>query len=917
MKRFTTILLTLAICVGVFAPVVIAFDKQGEASFTALSAYADTATTSTDTAVQLAADPSANISSCVSWSGVNAGACIAWVVYYIPYDIGEWFMGVAARTFDIAASFTLSSKLYTSGSFLQQGWQVTRDFANIFFILILLFIALSLVLDIEVGHANPKKMLATLVMVALVINFSFFITEVVIDVSNSLALVFYNQVTVIAKATDGSTVVINDKDVNDQLNSTQGTGVDSQGNKVSVQYIENEKPLSIALVQAMKPQVLTDQTFYNKLCSDDFYATPSGNTVKCNTGNASNSGTLIALFLIVGVMYIIVGYCFIVALGSLFGRMISLFIAIVFAPLAFISLIVPSMAHQPGFGWDEWFGNLMKNAFAAPIFFFFILLISILSKTSVIPDAAGLQKLSAGIILLLVTIQFMILITMMLAAVKYVKSASGAIGDALGGVAGKLVKGLGGIAVGTAAGTVALAGSKTLGAAGNRIANSEWATKLATNKNNAFARFAGEKAIKLGQGASKASFNVAPALGAITGLNTDSFGALSQKRSAGGFQARSAYKAKKDTDFANTLKENQTQAAAIKKLKEGREKEVSEIEGKLFQLEADENEFKAQKTRRKDAEDLMNSIKKQAGTSFDPSNPGYQYEAALKEFMEAEAKLNGQRDAKTGKPVLDAEGNPVDSGLRERSESNRKTIADLKTELNLKKIGELDENGKPKVYEEGEGWDGKTGNPKFFKADGTPVMVADEGRVRTESLSIKDLEGLMESNKKANTKAYLYNQAVASGYHVHADHDKLGNVKSFHVDTTKKDKAQVKTMLVRTLGQSLLEGGFGAALGATVGSVIAPGIGTAIGAKIGAMGGIPSFLTEVHTGHSYTDAEAAHHTAEPHDAHGGHGHDDHGHGGGVLSNLVKDLTSAFKGLGGGGGGGGGGGHGGGGGGGHH
>ena len=57
-------------------------------------------------------------------------------------------------------------------------WQNVRTGAITGFvvILILLFIALASVLDIQIGHADPKKLLVNLVMVALVINFSFFIT---------------------------------------------------------------------------------------------------------------------------------------------------------------------------------------------------------------------------------------------------------------------------------------------------------------------------------------------------------------------------------------------------------------------------------------------------------------------------------------------------------------------------------------------------------------------------------------------------------------------------------------------------------------------------------------------------------------------------------------------------------------------
>jgi hypothetical protein len=875
MKRLTLIIFTLALCVGVFAPVTGAVMSGGEVAVSVSTVLAQT-TSKID--VQLAVDPGEHIEAC---GFSSPPACIAWVTYYIPYSIGEWFMGIAARTFDVAATLTLSSKLYTSGSFLQAGWQVTRDFANIFFILILLFIALSLTLDIEIGHANPKKMLASLVMVALVINFSFFITEVVIDLSNSLALVFYNQVTVIAKATDGTPIDISDQQLNDQLKQATGTDVNGK----SVQYIQTEKPLSLALVQAMKPQILSDSTFYDKLCGAEvhgFYGTPVA-VATCKT--KTSSGILISLFLLVGIMFIVTGYCFVVALASLFGRMVGLFINIVFAPIAFVSLIVPKMKEISGFGWDEWISSLMTNAFAAPIFFFFILLISILSKSSIVPTKTA--TLSPGIILLLVTIQFIILITMLLKATAYVKKASGQIGNAMGGLAGGLVKGLGGLALGTAGGVVAIAGSKTIGAAGNKLAGSEWATKLATSKYSAIRGF-GRKTVELGQGASKASFNPNAGLAAITGLNVDSFGALSQKRSAGGFQARTAYQTKKDTDFANSLQNNQAEAKAIKELKEKREGEVANLEGKLFKKEAAEKELKQARQNHKDA------LEDKKRTADFPDGDERKV-AAMQRLAAAEEKLFGKR-GDDGKLVLKADGTTEKEGLETGSETLRTEIAAIKNQIQEQKNGKVDDEGKQVKYTEDD-------VDKVKKADGTLVTKADvkegEERVRAEGLSIKDLENLMESNKKANTKAYLYQQARWSGHHVAGEFDKLGNVKGFHVDPNGAGDSQWGKAIARGIGK--------ASVGAAIGFAVAGPIGVAMAAGFG---GLSQAVVEAYNvgmgnkvGASYGAAVVAAGTS--HEAHGGHdAHGDHGHGGGVLAGFRDTIMSAFKGLGAGGGGGG-------------
>lgn len=895
MKRLTLIILTLAIAIGVFAPAAIGVSETGLA-FVQQSAVAQTSTPAGEkTSVALAEDPGDRIGDCM-YAGdnylpkLNIAACLARVTYFIPYAVGQWFLGISARLFDVAASFTLSSKLYTSGTFLQQGWQITRDFANIFFILILLLIALSLVLDIEIGHANPKKMLASLVVVALVINFSFFITEVIIDLSNSLALVFYNQVTVVSE--DGKTT-FNDQVLNEQLKRVQGKNADGK----PVQYISVQKPLSVALVRALKPQVLSNATFYDKLCGAKtagfFVYTGQGN-VKC-TETADNM-LLIALFLLVGIMYIVTGYCFVVALASLFGRMIGLFINIVFAPIAFISLIVPNMRHMGGFGWDEWFSSLMTNAFAAPIFFFFILLISILSQSTILP--ANTDNLSPGLILLLVIIQFLILITMMLKATSYVKKASGEIGSALGGLAGNLTKTLGGLAIGTAAGAVAFGGQKVIGSAGNKLVNSDTMNKWAAS-DNAFKKYFGKRAIQLGDAAATSSFNASKGLAAVTGLKVEGVGPFSQANTEGGFQGKAARDAAKDTAFANKLKENQAQAAALKKSLKKRKDEFDKEEDLAELRKAEIKKFE---------EDILKPLEgkmKKAEKDVDLASKSGDIVAARRAAAQFKAYRDEYDNAKEGKNASGAASAAFQSASAKTYKEMAIELKDSEAKMQTIQRGQRNADGSQIKYTPAD-----IGTKT--KADGTLVTKEDvkRGAVMTESLSLKQMEELIESNKKANAKAYLYNKAVDTGYHVHGEFDKLGNVKDFHIDPTKRDARQMGRTIARTMIETIAEGGAGAILG----GLVAGPFGALIG---GGIGGGPALLRNVDTGYNYQGAETAHHTAGSHGDHGGHGgHDDHGHGhgGGVLASLISDLTVALKGFGGGGGGGGG--HGGGGGGGH-
>lgn len=70
-------------------------------------------------------------------------------------------------------------------------WQFVRDFFNLFFILILLYIAFTVVFQIQ---KNFKQALLSLVLAALLVNFSFPISRFLIDVTNVPMYFFINQI---------------------------------------------------------------------------------------------------------------------------------------------------------------------------------------------------------------------------------------------------------------------------------------------------------------------------------------------------------------------------------------------------------------------------------------------------------------------------------------------------------------------------------------------------------------------------------------------------------------------------------------------------------------------------------------------------------------------------------------------------
>lgn len=81
---------------------------------------------------------------------------------------------------------------YIDASIVKLGWNMVRDVANMFFVVILLVIAFGTILGLE--QYEWKKTLAKLIMSAFLVNFSNLICQVIIDVSQVFTITFLNAI---------------------------------------------------------------------------------------------------------------------------------------------------------------------------------------------------------------------------------------------------------------------------------------------------------------------------------------------------------------------------------------------------------------------------------------------------------------------------------------------------------------------------------------------------------------------------------------------------------------------------------------------------------------------------------------------------------------------------------------------------
>ena len=403
-------------------------------------------------------------SGCLTIWKASFSGCVLFLFYWTYFQIPSLLLALAANFFNVLVSVALYNTFTAASNFLPEAWAVVRDFSNIFFILVLLYVAIQTILGL--GH-ETKKIIVNVIIMALLINFSMFFTKIVIDSSNILALVFYNKL-------DEQPIkpVSDPKQKRDYEKSTSNP---------------NEKDLSGAIYSSFSPDGLLNGESLEKLKRISFFGQ------EISPEKSLPFGLTLGLMFIYGSIMLLAAYAFFIAGFSFLGRLLELWVLIIFSPFAFMSWTLPKLSSFEYLGWDSWHKRLIEVSFMAPIFMFFMYLIFKILKAFAINGTGFVTN--KGFIAYILSFIFpaAIAIILLLKAVKFAKKGGGVLGEFASGL-GKIIMGL---AVGTATGGTAMVGAKVLqGTVGRASLGLAKSTKLAgweTSESSAFKRFVGGK----------------------------------------------------------------------------------------------------------------------------------------------------------------------------------------------------------------------------------------------------------------------------------------------------------------------------------------------------------------------------------------------------------------------------------------
>jgi hypothetical protein len=358
-KFFATLAMFILVIIGALSPVLSFLGERFEPQ----PVYAQSTTTNATTT---AAAASADKLEC----GFNVlCAIVTGYVAFVQF-LPHLFAQISGMLLDWVVWKNLQSDTWTSqdsvDSFVVKGWKLVRDFSNLFFIFALFMVAFSLILN-GIGTdqqplfgLDPKRTIAQVILMALLINFSFFMCRVIIDITNLAGNIFYNKITVVDNG--GTNTQQSTTDSNGKIN--MGTTAEFYSN------FANIRSVSLGILAKVNPQKLILQ-------GGDIQGVQHTAAFGKISWYEYDMGVYVLLLFvstITGIFNIFLIYLFLSSAIFLISRIYGLFFLIILSPIAFISTAIPGLQSKEYFGFDDWFKQLTGLAFCMPIYLFFMYL---------------------------------------------------------------------------------------------------------------------------------------------------------------------------------------------------------------------------------------------------------------------------------------------------------------------------------------------------------------------------------------------------------------------------------------------------------------------------------------------------------------------------------------------------------------
>ena len=261
-----------------------------------------------------------------AWATCAGRAAAASIGAFLIFLAG-WVLWLSGAVFDYAITFTIIEfgpfifGKTPVAAVISSAWMVFRDVANIAIIGMFVFIAISIIL----GNSSygDKKLIARVLIVATLINFSFLFTKIIINISNVIAIQVYSATTLPKNAAQNGIAAVHDDGIAARIMAATG-------------------------IQALGKQNLEDEA------------------------DRVQSGWVALIHALIATIVILIA-AVILAYGTviLATRAIVFILILITGAIAFATYLIPTLA-EGEYGWKAWWRALLGNAALAPILMIFL-----------------------------------------------------------------------------------------------------------------------------------------------------------------------------------------------------------------------------------------------------------------------------------------------------------------------------------------------------------------------------------------------------------------------------------------------------------------------------------------------------------------------------------------------------------------
>jgi hypothetical protein len=392
-------------------------------------------------------------------------------VSYVVLFIVSRLLWLAGLVFDASISVSLNmAVLLKAVPIVDIGWVIFRDLANMLFIFILIYTGIKTIIGLE---GNTGKVVTEIIVMALLINFSLFITKTIVDASNIVALRFYN-----AMVGPGGDVRLGDF----KIHLTNG---------VSSKFISGLNLLSIYGYGSQTQGIIQEGSPENLFQNQAGNSGNKSNTLNENLKNVTrgvlkltplrsfagpllgDSDSKTTIFKIISITFfgsiLVLVAAFVFFAGAILFtiRSVVLLLLMILAPLAFAAELLPKTKTYA----NKWWDTLTNQALFAPLYMAVIYVVVRAINTEAfgntfqkgsLANALGGSGLTTGLIDSLGMVLGFIIVIILMASALLIAKTLGAVGfDMAKNFAGKMSFGAAG-----------LVGRQTIGRGAQKIADS-------------------------------------------------------------------------------------------------------------------------------------------------------------------------------------------------------------------------------------------------------------------------------------------------------------------------------------------------------------------------------------------------------------------------------------------------------------